>query len=1389
MCDSSSPHQFSSCVLVVPVPVRLHRCDSAILSVQVRKKFGITVATFTQPGPLGLRFVASTTTDEEAVEVLGIQPDSQAASHPRLRIGMTLTAIGEVPIRGKGYQEVIRMIKHAGRPLELHFKPGVAVGSRPLGERSAIVATFTEPGTLGLKFTPNKQTGNVELLQVNAGTQAERHPQLQAGLILRSVDGTSVSGKAYNEVIGMIKAGGRPLPLSFSPGGTVVASPRKPRPSRQQADPTGALTGKAAQQALQEHIRTKGTGDVKKIDRLRRASLQADVSPAGQTAQAANAAAMAAAMAEIDEDEDEMESSPARLEIEALYRQHNPEKLADVDTLVQKYGERKLLAMVRKKYRVPAQKQAQEPSATTTTVHSMPPRLAADSDHSVVRARVVTWNCGNHPPLSSLMDLVHAGPEGSAQDQDDIFVLGLQESVVDQTGASVGNASKAKQIAKGSIGITSSLDQFWIDCVSGALGDGWHLVSLQTLGEMRLLVWARDQIKDDITELETADEACGIGGVVGNKGGLVCKFKVKDTSLCFISVHLAAHEGEKKATKRNADIREILSGARLGSMKWMDAASQFDHTWFIGDMNYRIDLQQLDGVEREQKQHVYQVLDKIESKDWVTLQRADQFSRELTTHRVLVGFQEGQLDYAPTFKLERQPGLHYGHKRVPSYCDRILFKSLPGLSGNHRQQWVRPVSSVATSDHKPVVSLHDVRVRTAQAHPAPETSAYIEITGLHATRLTAMDANGKSDAYVKFHSAALDVGKRTPQTKVIKATVDPRWDNAHVPTLNCGFKTLADVQRQQLYCAVWDKDFGSADDLIGTAVVSLGACDGCSAPVHFEADVVRDGQVHGKLYGRMQIRAGAAGAEQPSSKVVEISDADWKSSWYQKPQAPLEAGAESSLLSVRVATFNAGNTKPGDLHALVRGNPSEVVSRRLVDETSDIFVLGLQESVVDQTGASVGNASKAKQIAKGSIGITSSLDQFWIDCVSGALGDGWHLVSLQTLGEMRLLVWARDQIKDDITELETADEACGIGGVVGNKGGLVCKFKVKDTSLCFISVHLAAHEGEKKATKRNADIREILSGARLGSMKWMDAASQFDHTWFIGDMNYRIDLQQLDGVEREKERHIDDVLGMIESKDWVTLQRADQLHREVSSKRVLVGFQEGQCNYPPTFKCQPGEELQFGRKRVPSYCDRILFRSQPGFAADLVQEWVHPVKSITSSDHKPVVAVHTLRLQEPSRSVGGGVRVGVTVSNLHGSKLTAMDTNGKSDPYVRFDATVWGNPKTVCKTKVAKSTLDPRWSVKDVPKIEGSCNTAESLDRSHLILSVFDKDVGSVDDLIGTCVVALKGSSWNTGEPIEFNEDVCKDGTVHGKLAGRLQLHHSIDTSALTMGFVEEDDY
>jgi succinyl-CoA synthetase alpha subunit len=237
-----------------------------------------------------------------------------------------------------------------------------------------IAVSFTEKGSLGLKLTPNKATGDIEILGINPGTQAERHPQLATGLVLKTVGGASVAGKKYEEVLGMIKAGGRPLAMVF-------------------VDKVDGVTGAAAAKALQEHIMKKGTGDVKKIDRLRRASLQPDLPGSAQKAQDEAAAMMAAAMSSVDEEAgDAPASAPGtpnqtaslsqriedleaakdaaakarnfreagrikeqlqplrRTMVEALYAKHNPEKLPQVDGLVAKYGEEKLYKMVRKKY-------------------------------------------------------------------------------------------------------------------------------------------------------------------------------------------------------------------------------------------------------------------------------------------------------------------------------------------------------------------------------------------------------------------------------------------------------------------------------------------------------------------------------------------------------------------------------------------------------------------------------------------------------------------------------------------------------------------------------------------------------------------------------------------------------------------------------------------------------------------------------------------------------------------------------------------------------------------------------------------------------------------------------------------------------------------------------
>ena len=69
--------------------------------------------------------------------------------------------------------------------------------------------------------------------------------------------------------------------------------------------------------------------------------------PAAPAAAPASAAVLAAPTA-----------SEKRREVEALYAEHSPEKLADVDKLLAKYGEDRLLSMVRRKYGVGASNDA-----------------------------------------------------------------------------------------------------------------------------------------------------------------------------------------------------------------------------------------------------------------------------------------------------------------------------------------------------------------------------------------------------------------------------------------------------------------------------------------------------------------------------------------------------------------------------------------------------------------------------------------------------------------------------------------------------------------------------------------------------------------------------------------------------------------------------------------------------------------------------------------------------------------------------------------------------------------------------------------------------------------------------------------------------------------------
>jgi hypothetical protein len=49
---------------------------------------------------------------------------------------------------------------------------------------------------------------------------------------------------------------------------------------------------------------------------------------------------------------------------------------------------------------------------------------------------------------------------------------------------------------------------------------------------------------------------------------------------------------------------------------------------------------------------------------------------------------------------------------------------------------------------------------------------------------------------------------------------------------------------------------------------------------------------------------------------------------------------------------------------------------------------------------------------------------------------------------------------------------------------------------------------------------------------------------------------------------------IVRQQDWAGLHHADQLQNEIANKKVLVGWQEEQPNFPPTFKVKRNQHLQ-----------------------------------------------------------------------------------------------------------------------------------------------------------------------------------------------------------------------
>lgn len=151
-------------------------------------------------------------------------------------------------------------------------------------------------------------------------------------------------------------------------------------------------------------------------------------------------------------------------------------------------------------------------------------------------------------------------------------------------------------------------------------------------------------------------------------------------------------------------------------------------------------------------------------------------------------------------------------------------------------------------------------------------------------------------------------------------------------------------------------------------------------------------------------------------------------------------------------------------------------------------------------------------------------------------------------------MFVKEELMPFIQEVQTGEAAVGIMGMVGNKGGVAVRFMIYDTSICLLNSHLNAHQDN--VLRRNQDYQDISKRIVFLSNDKTKYLSIFDHDYlfWIGDLNYRIDLPDAD------------VRARLEKGDYKSLFQNDQLKVQMNAGAAFDCFLEEPIQFAPTYK-------------------------------------------------------------------------------------------------------------------------------------------------------------------------------------------------------------------------------
>jgi hypothetical protein len=265
------------------------------------------------------------------------------------------------------------------------------------------------------------------------------------------------------------------------------------------------------------------------------------------------------------------------------------------------------------------------------------------------------------------------------------------------------------------------------------------------------------------------------------------------------------------------------------------------------------------------------------------------------------------------------------------------------------------------------------------------------------------------------------------------------------------------------------------------------------------------------------------------------------------------------------------------------------------------------------------------------------------------------LVSRQLVG-MSLYLFVTREAHTFIASASSASLPLGALSMFGNKGAIEARVVIGTYTLQFINCHLAPHP--PNVDKRNQQVgvccnRPCPRPCFPFPLQVQAIFAHFpaaDFSLFLGDMNYRVDLPS------------DRVRSLASSAAYADILAHCQLSKVVQQHgSPFAGFCEAPIHFAPSYSYDPGTDNfdSSAKARIPSYCDRILWRAQIRSGSTSPISCCcscYTMSSLNASDHKPVVAVLQLCMTHPKPDARASCSVTpVTPMNIgaHGRMLSA----------------------------------------------------------------------------------------------------------------------------------------